>query len=110
MPDTAISFSKEKEPNPYGVSSGSLLTRPKDAAFRPERIMLENRAFKLDPGEACWCNLGKSCEGNHEIFIGEPVNVCGFCGEEFELSNTDPHFASGRGPTCPNPRQAASRS
>lgn len=77
---------------------------------KPEMIKLGPFTFKLDRGEACWCNLGKSCTGSHEIFIGEPVNVCGFCGEEFELSDTDPHFASGRGPTCPKPKQTASAS
>lgn len=36
---------------------------------RPERIKLGPSTFKLDPGEACWCNLGKNCNGNHELWI-----------------------------------------
>jgi len=55
----------------------------------------------LDPGEACWCNLGKDCDGSHQVWIEEPTNICGFCGEEFQISATDPHFLSGRGPRCP---------
>jgi hypothetical protein len=32
----------------------------------------------------------------------EVVHVCGECGESFEISESDPHWATGRGPICPN--------
>jgi hypothetical protein len=70
-----------------------------------ERIKFTPLPFKLDPGEACWCNRGKDCDGGHEIFIGEPVNVCGECGEEFKISDDDPHWSTGRGPICPAERR-----
>jgi hypothetical protein len=31
----------------------------------------------------------------------EVVHVCGECGESFEISESDPHWATGRGPICP---------
>jgi hypothetical protein len=71
---------------------------------RPERVEYTPSPFKLDPGEACWCNRGKDCDGSHEIFIADPVNVCGECGEEFEISEADPHWSTGRGPICPKAR------
>jgi hypothetical protein len=36
-----------------------------------------------------------------------PVQVihrCGECGETFEISDTDPHWSTGRGPICPKRR------
>jgi hypothetical protein len=70
-----------------------------------ERIMITPRPFVLDPGEACWCNLGKDCAGNHEIFLDEPVHRCGFCGQIFQISPDDPHWSTGRGPICPTERK-----
>jgi hypothetical protein len=69
---------------------------------RPERINFTPLPFKLDPGEACWCNRGKDCDGSHEIFIGAPIHVCGLCGKTFEISDDDPHWSTGRGPICPD--------
>ncbi len=66
-----------------------------------QRIFITPRAFVLDPGEACWCNLGKDCTGNHEIPLAEPVNLCGFCGKMFRVADDDPHWSTGRGPICP---------
>ena len=66
-----------------------------------ERIMITPRPFVLDSGEACWCNLGKDCIGSHEIYVAEPVHVCGLCGETFEIKPDDPHWSTGRGPICP---------
>ena len=65
------------------------------------RIQFTPQPFTLDPGEACWCNRGKDCDGGHEIFI-EPINVCGLCGKTFEISDDDPHWTTGRGPICPD--------
>ena len=31
----------------------------------------------------------------------EVVHVCGMCGESFEISDQDPHWATGQGPLCP---------
>lgn len=74
---------------------------------RPERISFGSSVFKLAPGEACWCNLGKDCSGSHEIDIGEPVNVCGECGEIMTRPlGADPHWATGRGPICPKPKRS----
>jgi len=70
-------------------------------AGRPERIVITPPAFTLDPGEACWCNLGKDCTGNHEIYLAEPVHRCGLCGQTFEIKSDDPHWSTGRGPICP---------
>lgn len=36
----------------------------------------------------------------------EVVHVCGECGESFEISESDPHWATGRGPTCPKARKS----
>ena len=68
------------------------------------RIMITPRPFVLDPGEACWCNRGKDCDGNHEIYLDEPVHRCGFCGKTFEIKPDDPHWSTGRGPLCPTER------
>ena len=70
-----------------------------------ERIKITLAPFKLDPGEACWCNRGKDCDGSHEIFIGEPVHVCGQCGQTFQITKDDPHWSTGRGPICPTERK-----
>ena len=67
---------------------------------RPERIKLNPLPFVLDPGEACWCNLGKDCTGSHEIDIAR-VNLCGICGKTFQITPDDPHWSTGRGPICP---------
>ena len=64
-------------------------------------IMITPRPFALDVGEACWCNLGKDCIGNHEIYLDEPVHLCGLCGQAFEIKPDDPHWVTGRGPICP---------
>lgn len=63
--------------------------------------------FTLDPGEACWRDLGKDCRGNHEIYVGDPTNVCGLCGETFEIRDDDPHWSTGRGPSCPSQKHQA---
>jgi hypothetical protein len=68
---------------------------------RPERITLGPSTFKLDPGEACWCNLGKDCSGSHEIGPIVVVNICGRCGRTFRIAKDDPHWVTGRGPCCP---------
>ena len=81
-----------------GVASTA---RPQDVAFRPERVTIAPHAFTLDLGEACWCNLGKDCTGSHEITVGDPIHVCGECGEEFKIDKSDPHWSTGRGPICP---------
>lgn len=60
-----------------------------------QRIFITPRAFVLDPGEACWCNLGKACDGNHEIGPIEVVNICGNCGQEFQILDSDPHWSTG---------------
>jgi len=66
-----------------------------------QRVLITPRAFVLDLGEACWCNLGKDCTGNHEVYIAEPVNHCGLCGQTFRIAADDPHWSTGRGPICP---------
>ena len=66
-----------------------------------QRISISPRAFGLDPGEACWCSLGKDCAGNHEVYIDKPVHRCGFCGQLFRIAADDPHWSTGRGPNCP---------
>jgi hypothetical protein len=66
-----------------------------------QRIFITPHAFTLDPGEACWCNLGRDCTGNHEVYLAEPVNRCGFCGQTFRIAADDPHWSMGRGPICP---------
>lgn len=66
-----------------------------------ELITIAPRPFVLDPGEACWCNLGKDCDGDHEIGPVEIVNVCGNCGQKFQISDADPHWSTGQGPICP---------
>jgi len=35
----------------------------------------------------------------------EIVHVCGMCGESFEISDQDPHWATGRGPICPKAQE-----
>ena len=67
---------------------------------RPERCQSMPSPFKLDPGEACWCNRGKDCDGSHE-YNRRSGECCGECGEEFEISEADPHWSTGRGPICP---------
>ena len=88
---------------------------PRPPYTPPERTVLPNGAvliklaplpFSLDLGEACWCNLGKDCGGDHEIYVGEPSNVCGLCGVMFEINADDPHWSSGRGPICPTEKSA----
>lgn len=69
-----------------------------------EHITITPRPFVLDPGEACWCNLGKDCIGNHEIYLGEPEHRCGICGQTFQITRNDPHWSTGRGPLCPTER------
>lgn len=69
--------------------------------FTAQRIFITPSAFVLDPGEACWCNLGKDCTGNHEIYLAEPVNLCGLCGQTFRITADDPHWSTGKGPICP---------
>ena len=70
-----------------------------------ERIKLAPQPFMLDPGEACWCNLGKDCDGNHEIYLAEPDHRCGFCGQTFQITADDPHWSTGRGPLCPTEKR-----
>ena len=65
------------------------------------RIKLAARPFALDPGEACWCNRGKDCDGGHEIGPIEVMNVCGLCGKTFRIADDDPHWSTGLGPICP---------
>jgi hypothetical protein len=65
-------------------------------------IKLAPRPFTLDPGEACWCNRGKDCDGGHEIGPIDIVNVCGICGQNFRIADDDPHWSTGRGPICPD--------
>lgn len=38
------------------------------------------------------------------IRLGGVANICGDCGQEFQISKDDPHWSTGRGPICPNPR------
>ena len=72
------------------------------AAFKPELITVPPlKQPYLERGEACWCNLGKDCTGSHEITVGDPIHVCGECGEEFKIDKSDPHWSTGRGPLCP---------
>lgn len=61
--------------------------------------------FTLDPGEACWCNRGKDCDGSHEIYLADPTHVCGLCGQIFQITKDDPHWVTGRGPLCPTKAQ-----
>jgi hypothetical protein len=75
------------------------------SVLRPERVTITPRAFTLDLGEACWCNLGKDCAGDHEIGPIEVVNRCGICGQTFQISRDDPHWSTGRGPICPTERK-----
>ncbi len=86
-------------PPPPPFPSDTLVTHT--TAGGAQRIFLTPRAFVLDPGEACWCNLGKDCAGSHQIFVAEPQNLCGLCGQEFRIANDDPHWSTGRGPLCP---------
>lgn len=69
--------------------------------FRPERLVPSPPQPYLERGEACWCHRAKDCDGNHEFRNIVAVNLCGLCGETFEISRTDPHWSSGRGPICP---------
>jgi hypothetical protein len=48
------------------------------------------------------CAFEAGHEGIHQFirFCGV-VNLCGICGETFQISETDPHWSSGRGPICP---------
>jgi hypothetical protein len=71
------------------------------ASLTPQQAERLDRPFGLDPGEACWCNLGKDCTGDHEVYIGELVHRCGFCGQTFRIATDDPHWSTGRGPICP---------
>jgi hypothetical protein len=87
----------------------SSVTHGVETTARPALITITPRPFVLDPGEACWCNRGKDCDGNHEIYLGEPVNLCGFCGKNFEISRNDPHWSTGRGPICPEQVQFNAR-
>jgi hypothetical protein len=68
-------------------------------------ITIVPRPFVLDPGEACWCNLGKDCLGEHEIYFAEPVNCCGICGQAFQITTSDPHWSTGSW-CCPLERGA----
>jgi hypothetical protein len=70
-------------------------------AFRPERLVPSPPQPYLERGEACWCHRAKDCDGNHEFRNIVAVNLCGRCGETFEISMTDPHWSSGHGPICP---------
>lgn len=70
------------------------------------RIKLAPHPFTLDPGEACWCNRGKDCDGNHEIGPIEIEHRCGICGQTFQISKDDPHWSTGRGPICPDDRRS----
>lgn len=69
------------------------------------RLKFTPRPFTLDPGEACWCNRGKDCDGGHEIGPIEVVNVCGICGKSFQIAADDPHWSTGLGPICPDDRR-----
>ena len=91
---------------------------PRPPYTPPERTILPSGAslikitplpFTLDPGEACWCNLGKDCVGDHEIYFAEPSHVCGLCGKTFQITKDDPHWSTGRGPICPDDRGVARR-
>jgi hypothetical protein len=70
-------------------------------AFRPKRLIPPPSQPYLERGEECWCHRAKDCDGNHEFHSITAVNLCGLCGETFEISKTDPHWSSGRGPICP---------
>lgn len=39
-------------------------------------------------------------------YIDGAINWCGICGQLFQVRSDDPHWATGRGPICPN-RKAA---
>jgi hypothetical protein len=87
---------------PQTPPSNALVTQT--TARGAQRIFITPRAFVLDPGEACWCNLGKDCTGSHEVYFAEPVNRCGLCGQTFRIAADDPHWLTGRGPICPTRR------
>ncbi len=38
------------------------------------------------------------------------INVCGECGETFEISKDDPHWSTGKGPICPTRTAKVDRS
>ena len=35
----------------------------------------------------------------------EVVHLCGLCGQTFQITDTDPHWSTGRGPICPTERK-----
>ena len=67
-----------------------------------EQVKFTPPVFALDPGEACWCNRGKDCDGGHEVGPITVVNRCGICGKTFQITADDPHWSTGRGPICPD--------
>ncbi len=78
-------------------------------AFKPERVEI-SRAPRIDCPETATdtdgiivpCVFEEGHQSAHRFirFMGVE-NRCGFCGETFEISETDPHWSSGRGPICP---------
>ncbi len=84
------------------IEIGEIGPRVAREAFRPERSVISpSLQSYLERGEACWCHRAKDCDGNHEFHNITAVNLCGLCGETFEISKADPHWSSGRGPICP---------
>jgi len=67
-----------------------------------QRIFTTQRTFSLGLGEACWCNLGKDCCGDHELYLGAPVHRCALCGQAFLISPEDLHWSTGQCSICPS--------
>ena len=75
---------------------------------------LDPRATPLRQNGARWYRGGKEPDlekvfelevarilGHEPELPVEVIHVCGECGERFEISKTDPHWSTGRGPICP---------
>jgi len=75
---------------------------------------IDPKAVPLRGGFARWNRGGQRSELNEILdlevqrILGlapelpvEVLNVCGECGENFEISDVDPHWATGRGFLCP---------
>lgn len=79
-----------------------------DTHIDPPAIPLHGAVSRWFRGGNDEDGLEKIFEHELAIILGnEPdrpmqvINVCGECGETFEIGNDDPHWSTGRGPICP---------
>lgn len=94
------------------IKRALLRQRPPHVVLKPERIHIAPPAGDVSKscpktatdtdGTVVPCAFHAGHDGQHRfIRIGSVTHWCGICGEPFEVSETDPHWSTGRGPICP---------